>query len=377
MQTNFLIISSLLSVTCAITDIVQREGSNTTMSCKMKSSNWTSCVFTHNDQSEAECSLLPGQGNLQPCGGSSLEDTQIEITEDGEFCRLLLRNVHATQTGPWKCQVDFTNENRSSRHFQLSVLVQPSHIGFQPESDTYKYYEDAPFTAKLVVQNVAPQPKVVWSMSNNSIDGVHYIDTKVTNQSQTLQVKENLTIPIMKSVFNGKILQYELRIAVIDEFGVLSPEKDYVEEGNVTLKCMDCKPPSTTTSPSTNTTTTSTTPATTNEPTSISTTVVETSTTTTSITTSSSSTTTTEVLEIPCHFNLTDMSGGMDWPLEDARCDEETRGSPEWIMSIMCHGNCLDTINIVFDDLGMQDEALDPCATQLYFQSEDNFNKTM
>ena len=391
MQTNLLIISSLLSVTFAVTDIVQREGSNTTMSCKMKSSNWTSCVFKHNDASEAECSILPGQGNLQPCGGSSLEDTQIQITEDGEFCRLLLRNVHVTQTGAWKCQVDFTNENRSSRHFQLSVLVQPSHIGFEPEADTYKYYEDAPFTAKLVVQNVAPKPKVVWSMSNNSIDGVHYIDTKVTNQSQTLQVKENLTIPIMKSVFDGKILQYELRIAVVDEFGVLSPEEDYVEEGNVTLKCMDCKPPSTTSpAPITTTVTTSTTPATTNEPTSLSTTIEETSTstsntststisltTTTSTTTSSSSTTTTEVPEIPCHFNLTDMSGSMDWPLEGARCNEETRDSPEWIMSIMCHGNCLDTINIVFDDLGLEDEALDPCATQLHFQSVDNFNKTM
>ena len=83
MQTDLLIISSLLQVTFAVTDIVQREGSNTTMSCKMRSSNWTSCVFKHNDASEAECSILPGQGNLQPCGGSSLEDTQIQITEDG------------------------------------------------------------------------------------------------------------------------------------------------------------------------------------------------------------------------------------------------------------------------------------------------------
>ena len=31
------------------------------------------------------------QGNLQPCGGSSLEETQIQISEDGDYCQLLLR----------------------------------------------------------------------------------------------------------------------------------------------------------------------------------------------------------------------------------------------------------------------------------------------
>ena len=71
------------------------------------------------------------------------------------------------------------------------------------------------------------------------------------------------------------------------------------------------------------------------------------------------------------------MSGSLDWPLVGARCDEETKDHPEWIMSIMCHGNCLDTINIVFDDLGMDNEAMDPCATQLLFESVDNFTKTM
>ena len=391
MHTGLLIISSLLSVVTCLTDIVQREGSNTTMSCKLESSNWTSCVFKHHDPSEAECALLPDQGNLQPCGGSSLEETQIQITEDGEYCQLLFRNVHVTQTGQWECQVIYSNQSKSSQAFQLSVLVQPSHIDFQPESEIYKYFEDAPFKANLQVQNVAPKPKVVWSMSNNSIDGVHYIDTKVTNQSQTLKVEESLTIPMMKSIFNGKSLQYELRIAVVDEFGNLSPEEDYVQEGEVTLKCKDCETPSTT-SPSPITTTTSTTTATTNEPTSLSTiqetspststTSSQTSTssttsTTTTTTTNPPSTTTTEVPEIPCRFNLTDLSGSLNWPLAGARCDEETKNHPEWIMSIMCHGNCLDTINIVFDDMGMDNEASDPCATQLLFESVDNFTKTM
>ena len=392
MNTRLLIISSLLSVITCFTDIVQREGSNTTTSCKLKSSNWTSCVFKHHDPSQAECTLLPDQGNLQPCGGSSLEETQIQITEDGEYCRLLFRNVHVTQTGSWECQVNYNNQNQSSKTFQLSVLVQPSHIDFQPESEIYRYHEDEPFKANLQVQNVAPKPKVVWSMSNNSIDGVHYIDTKVTNQSQTLRVEESLTIPMMKSVFNGKSLQYELRIAVVDEFGNLSPEEDYVQEGEVTLQCQNCEKPSTT-SPTPLTTTTSTTTATTNEPTSLSTTIEETSTststkssttvqtlttsTTTTVTTTSLPTTVTQVPEIPCLFNLTDLSGSLDWPLAGAKCDEETRDSPEWIMSIMCHGNCLDTINIVFDELGMDDEVMDPCATQLQFQSVDNFTKTM
>ena len=70
------------------------------------------------------------------------------------------------------------------------------------------------------------------------------------------------------------------------------------------------------------------------------------------------------------------MSGYMDWPLEDARCDEDTRDSPEWVMSIKCHGNCLQNINIVFDDLWMENEDMDPCATQIYFQSA-NFTRTM
>ena len=141
----------------------------------------------------------------------------------------LLRSVQVTQTGSWRCNVDFSDRNKSVKNFQLSVLVQPSHIDFNPESEVYKYREDESFKANLEVQNVAPKPKVIWRMSNNSIDGVHYIETKITNQSQTLKVKESLTIPMMKSVFDGKILQYELRIAVVDEFGVLSPEEDYIQ----------------------------------------------------------------------------------------------------------------------------------------------------
>ena len=73
----------------SVTNIVQREGAETTMSCLLPSDTaWESCMFQHDSQ---DCVLTADQSN-QPC---PFQDSQLHVTPDG-LCQLVIADIQVS-----------------------------------------------------------------------------------------------------------------------------------------------------------------------------------------------------------------------------------------------------------------------------------------
>ena len=198
--------------------------------------------------------------------------------------------------------------------------------------------------------------------------GVSYKETEV-NYFQDLEVMKRLHY-FGREAFDGKDLQYRLTLDVVDEFG--NSTEDFVRESKIKLNCIDCPKPS-------STTTLSSTP---NQSTESSTTTSLTSATTTSsipsISTSTNPTTTikttqstqpaptTTLSPVDCNFNLTDMSGPLQYPQQGINCNLEP--SPSWTININCNGNCINIINININNM-VNNSNNDPGDTRLKLTS--------
>ena len=86
----------LLTSRAEVINIVQRRGSNTTLTCPLPSPAWEYCVFYHQGGSQGDCSLSPDQPD-QPC--SSFQDSVLHTTtvEGVRVCQLVINKIKVRQ----------------------------------------------------------------------------------------------------------------------------------------------------------------------------------------------------------------------------------------------------------------------------------------
>jgi len=420
-------IFAILNVTIAVyntevTHVVQRAGRPSTFSCQVpREDSWSSCTFRHHDGSQGQCSVLnQPQQNFQTCGafGSGAE---IHVQDD--TCQLVLNSVNNEHNGTWSCDFEqamqrLGRENALKqteypeyygsigKEFTLTLLHEPTDIEAHPKENTNNNYSLMEwFQSMITIRNVSPRPRVQWTMNNKSIDGLFIVDTEVNYMYQDMEVVERIQFSGKESM-DGKHLQYRLTLDTVDEFG--NAEEDFVKLGQIKLNCNNCdRAPttsstssastttnlttlsSTTTTKTTETTTTyqtttklttlsSTTTTTTTETTTTETTTTMSTTpqaalsTTTTITTSTNPSTTTTPSPVDCSFNMTDLSGPLNFPKPGTICNLEP--SPSWTILISCDGNCINVINLNLNNLNHN--STDPCQTQLRISSS-SYNETL
>ena len=75
----------------SVSNVVQRTGATTTMSCLLPSvTDWKSCMFQKDDSQD--CVLTADQSN-QPC---TFQDSHLHVTPDG-LCQLVITDVQVSQ----------------------------------------------------------------------------------------------------------------------------------------------------------------------------------------------------------------------------------------------------------------------------------------
>merc|ERR1712227_1009793 len=82
----------------------------------------------------------------------------------------------------------------------------------------------------------------------------------------------------------------------------------------------------------------------------------------------------------PCSFNLTNLSDDLIWPDKDTCVIDPSLSYNTWYVTIFCDGYCLNTINIVMEDMSIKNDENGSCATHLYLESledEHPYNKTI
>ena len=216
--------------------IVQRRGAEVSLSCALPglAGGWTLCAFS--DEDGAECSLSPGEES-HPC--HDISGARIHVTEDG-YCRILLTSLEDNNDGEWSCKVFDQDMEVSRKYFQIHIISEPSWIDFTPRvEDFYDFDLGDPFEASLYVFMVNPQPVIQWTLDDESIPGLHYIQTEILPEdpSNNMEVVQELRVPEMLGVFDNTSLEVAVRIEVVDEFGVRRPEEDYEQRMGFTLRC--------------------------------------------------------------------------------------------------------------------------------------------
>ena len=359
-----------------VTHVVQREGRQTTLTCPLPPDDgWSECKFQHHDGSQGQCSVFNRDGGMfQNCGAFG----QAELVSVGGVCKLVLTAVVNDHNGTWSCE--FTEEKQKKglywgsnilanypKDFTLAILHEPSSITAHPGEGSVGYFYQEWSEASLTVENVAPKPKEQWMIDDKDTShfGVSYKETKVNYIYQDLEVTKRLHY-FGRAAFEGKDLLYRLTLDVFDEFG--NSTEDFVREGKIKLNCIDCpKPSSTTTLSSTpnQSTESSTTPSLTTATTAStipSTSTPTTHTTTLKTTQSTQPAPTTMLSLVDCQFNLTDMSGPLQYPQQGINCNLEP--SPSWTININCNGNCINIINININSM-YNNSTNDPSNTRL------------
>ena len=78
----------------SVSNVVQRTGATTTMSCLLPSvTDWKSCVFKHQDDSQRQDCVLNADQSNQPC---TFQDSHLHVTPDG-LCQLVITDVQVSQ----------------------------------------------------------------------------------------------------------------------------------------------------------------------------------------------------------------------------------------------------------------------------------------
>jgi len=366
------VISATFAVADNVTHVVQRGGKATTFTCKLPPS-WSECRFEHHDGSQEQCSVFNRDGGtVQPCG----EYGESTLSVADGVCRLEHTSVTADHNGTWSCAFTDAKPKRGqlgqivssstlgddhARDFTLSILHEPSNIEAHPENDTtcnYNYLDL--FQISLTMYNVAPKPKVQWTFDNQIIFGS--VETNVSYEAQYWEVTERLQF-IATEEFDGKDLQYRVIIEVVDEFG--NSTEEFVSEGKIRLNCQGCPESSSTSTKTSSTLTTVPIESTTAEQTTptATTPTATTPTTTTPTATTPTAITPTATTQTPinCNFNLTDMSGPLQYPKPGTPC--KAHPDPIWTIHINCNGNCINIINININKMSCKES--DPCDTSL------------
>ena len=84
-----------------VTNVVQREGRQTTFTCPIPPDDgWSECKFQHPDGSEGQCSVFNRDGGMiQKCGAFG----QTELVAGGGECKLALASIVNDHNGTWSC----------------------------------------------------------------------------------------------------------------------------------------------------------------------------------------------------------------------------------------------------------------------------------
>ena len=125
--------------------------------------------------------------------------------------------------------------------FLVSVLHEPSHVDMFPQCGTVnKYQREDQLTSWLDIQNISPQPDILWTMDGQTIEAVTVIETDVHENFQDMQVVQTLRFLFHES-FNGKNLEYRILLEVVDEFGNKNPSDNFIMDGSILVSSLTNK----------------------------------------------------------------------------------------------------------------------------------------